>query len=1128
MRPDVVRAVMRAEMRLTRRLVRYWVFLSLALISGLGIFLYYCSLHAFFSSHSGTAAAIGPRFLIGAMGLYYVGFFLFGLVFMAFDVRARDVRERMVEVLDARPMTTPELLTGRFLAQLAAAWVPAWVMVGLMQLLGFGLPALGAPIGQTIQPASLVMFTVFMCLPAMVFSLGLTYLVTLLVRHRLIAAVLCVGILVGLIWASFRVSPLAAVFFDVSGLNWVYFPSDLLPGLITGIGLLQRAGFIVAGLAFLTLAVAVHPRLDGGSRSRRAAVGAGLFVVSLGLWGWSSGIRAAELRRQDTWLGAHEARSDELRPDVVSVRASVTVDPGDRLSVEAEMTVAAPAEGDLDHILLTLNPGLEVEEITVDGEAVPFDHSDGLLTIDLPMDMPRTLRLRYSGKPDIGFGYLDAVRTPERMAAKDAQLYILGYDRGINDRRYVALMPGIAWLPISGSAVESRDDGGQGPDFFNVDLEVTLPDDWLAAGPGARKEIGRDGDRVTYAFAPGAPVDGVAVLASRFETYAVDIDGVRMELLLSPRHSRLAESLADAADPIRRRISDLLEEFAEAGLPYPYDGFTMVEAPNALRGFGGGWRLGSVLGQPGVMIVRELGFPLARFDVPFRDESKWQDHEGGIPQAKLERVEKFFIDDFSGGNLFAGAARSFFLTECSTRGPGREALDWSFDELGTLLLSGSRGYFSAHLYSSKMNARIGEVIQTYLFSRNRGHFADAVIAALTSKPGVWEAVLDLSPVDFDPWEDPQRTIDALSLKSGTLAQIVYNDLGFDGSAAFLGDLRQAFAGGTFTLADVVAAASERNPALGRMIEDLMTTTALPGLTAEPAEVFRLPDGEGGEARYQLRVVVQNGEAAPGQFRIAYTVGEAGERSRETSDPIPIEGHGAVRFATVLTRPPAAVRIEPYLSLNRRPFRVDLPEFDEETIVETDPEEGVTPVEPVVVKDPAVIVDDLDESFEIVGGDGRSGLRLGARQRADDELDEGLPGHQYAPAPKIWSRGNAASAYGHYRHTFAWKAKGKGESRARMTAVLLEPGTWELAVHLPHKDRFPFVPMWGTWKLIIEQDGDRREVDFDSKEAGVGWNVVDTFDLGAGEVTVEFSDATTGMIVVADAVRWTPVAGGGSQ
>ena len=43
---------------------------------------------------------VGPRFLVAAMGMQVLMVFLLGLVFLAFDVRARDVRERMYEVLD--------------------------------------------------------------------------------------------------------------------------------------------------------------------------------------------------------------------------------------------------------------------------------------------------------------------------------------------------------------------------------------------------------------------------------------------------------------------------------------------------------------------------------------------------------------------------------------------------------------------------------------------------------------------------------------------------------------------------------------------------------------------------------------------------------------------------------------------------------------------------------------------------------------------------------------------------------------------------------------------------------------------------------------------------------------------
>ncbi len=1121
---DVILSVMWAELRLTRRLVRYWIFLVLALLSGMGIYLYYCSLHAFFSSYSATAASIGPRFLIGAMGLYYVGFFLFGLVFMAFDIRARDVRERMVEVLDARPMSTTELVVGRFTAQLLAAWIPAWLMVGVMQLLGYALPALGAPIGEPLQPLSLVMFTVFMCLPALAFGLALTYLVTLLVRNRLLAAVITVGVLVGLIWVSFKVSPVAGIFLDVGGMYSVSFPSDILPKIVDLVGFLQRTGYLVAAFGLLALAVAVHPRLDGGSRGRRLAIGAGLLVSGIAILGGGAGIRASNIRQLDVWLAAHEARADEDRPDIVGIEAQVGIDPGKLIDIEAEIAVAAPGDQALDTILLTLNPGLEVKEASVDGEDISFDHSDGLLELDMGLEAgaQRTLHLKYSGKPDIRFGYLDGVRTPERLPAMEAQLYILGYDRGLNDRRYVALMPAIAWLPLSGAAVEPKDGLERGPDFFDIGLEISVPEGWLAAGPGARHDVGFADGRATFSFDPGAPVDGAAVVASVFKSFSLDIEGKTMEMLLTPGHLRVVESLADAREAIRVRIADRLKECAEAGLPYPYDGFTMVEAPNALRGFGGGWRLGSVLGQPGMLLVRELTFPLARFDVPFRNESKWQDHEGGLPQAKLERAEEFFINDFSGGNLFSGAARSFLLTQCSARGPGREALDWTLDELGTLMMSGTRGYFSAHLFTPEMNAKIGQAIQNHLIGGGRGHFADSVIKVFASRPAVWKAVLGLSLVDLDPWADPQQAIDALSLKAGTLAQVVYDDLGFEGSAALLASLRGDYSGGTFTLEEFAEVAERQDEGLGAMIEDIVTTTNLPGLVGEKAEAYRLSDSEDGSARYQLNLVVRNAEETPGLFRVVYYVGADDDREKKESDPVRIEGRSAVRFSTVLTRPPTGVWVDPYLSLNRSSFRVALAEVDEGAIVEAEPSEGVAPADFETAVSDAIIVDDLDDAFEIVDGGQRTGLRLGAKDRDDAELDHGLPVEEFGPMPRVWSRASSATAFGRYRHTVAWVRKGKGTTRAQFTAVVLKPGPWELEIHLPHKQRFRLARNWGVWHLAVVQEDQRHEFDFDAKEASRGWNLVDVFDLTDGDVTVEFSDETTGMIVVADAVRWTPV------
>ena len=112
MRLSMILAIARAEIRSIRRLVRYWIFATVSAGLALLLYFYYAGIHGFVSRFSATAAAASPRYLLVVMGIVLTSIFLLGLIFLAFDVRARDERERMAEVLDVRPLSNIELLAG--------------------------------------------------------------------------------------------------------------------------------------------------------------------------------------------------------------------------------------------------------------------------------------------------------------------------------------------------------------------------------------------------------------------------------------------------------------------------------------------------------------------------------------------------------------------------------------------------------------------------------------------------------------------------------------------------------------------------------------------------------------------------------------------------------------------------------------------------------------------------------------------------------------------------------------------------------------------------------------------------------------------------------------------------------
>jgi len=1120
MRFHVLATLALAEMRLSRRLLRYWIFALLAVGSGLLVYLYYCTLHAFFSSFSATAASIGPRYLIGAMGLYFLALFMAGLVFLAFDVRARDRREGIVEVLDSRPYSNAELLTGRFLGLLLMAWIPAFLMVFLMEVLGFLLPALGAPIGETLEPFSLVGFLFSMCLPALAWTTALTFFVTLLVRHRLVASLLSLLLIGASIWASFRLPPVASVFFDVGGTYVVTFPSDMLPGVVDFMGLLQRCGILVLSLAFLALAVLIHPRRDGGSTSKKAAAATLLMLLGIGLLGASATLRFNRLDQLQRWRRAHEAEADRAGPDILEISGSIRLDPGHEMHEDLKLRLRT--ETDLEELLFTFNPGLKVTELDVAGKPCEFHQADGFLRIDLPLGAGEEaeIHLVAGGRLDTRFGYLDAVRTPEKLPGYQAQLYLLGFERAINDSDCMVLMPGVAWLPISGSAVESKNAPDPGRDFFDVDLEVEIPEALQLVGPGiVSGETSADGFRKVW-IRPGEVLDGVALVAAEYVEKHVKIEGVDFALYLSPKHAGATDSLAEARDEIVSRVSKRLRRLHDAGQDYPYPAFSLVEVPNVLRGFGGGWRLPSVLAPPGMMFLRELGFPTARFDAPFRDRSKFKDVEGGVAGAKARRVEDFFANDFSGGNLFAGFGRSLLSARTGCSGRGSAAVDWSLDSLQILVLSGVRSYFSAHLFTPEMNGVIGKAIQHYIFSGRKGHFADSVINAFNSRPKVWSSVMDRDLLHMDPWEDPQGMIDALSLKAGTLGQVLYDALGEEGGAALLARLMNRRHGQHFSMEEFLGMLDEEDPALGAIAKNLLESTGLPGFVAGDTKLFRLEDDAQGLPRYQLELRISNPEEAPGVFRMAYVLGTGDTEEETRSKPIPIGAGTTLRWSKILSSLPHDLRLLPYVSLNRRDFEIPLPECDAKKIVDAPGHDGVEILPLEEIAEEGIIIDDLDEGFSVEQGQS-SGFRLRAKLSKKEEMDGGLPVDNFGPMPRRFSRAEAASAWGRYRHTVAWTRKGAGKARAIFSTTIPSAGEWRLEIHLPSKSRFRFAPKFGSWKVDVVNGGQKHSLSFDAENGETGWNLVDSIHLEAGDLRVEIPDSGTGMIVVADAIRLLP-------
>ena len=1163
---------------------RLGAFALAAVLFGLFQYAWSAIYHFTFSGYSASSDVLlsmlggGPSSDASRIGDDILWLLVPSVVLLGFDVRARDELARIDGPLDTRPTSNLALVLGRLVALVLSHWILLACALLLCHLAGLhpwrdaveGLLQMLAALAP-FSGRSLLLFLFVDALPALLLWGALVSLLVSLLHSRI--AVLAVGFAFGVAyWAALVYAPPSLLPLLGIPIAQTALQSEIAtatPSVVVG---LQRVFVLVFAGGCVALAAAWHPRRDDGRATLLAAgislvVGAAVGVLALAAWA----VAAASPSR----MPPAERQLPALLPAdaLKKLAAAVEIEPGDSLALRIEMQVAVPPEAKAsdEPLALSLNPGLRVQELRIDGESRAFEHAEGLLTFALPKPGAKqvALSLIAAGRPSARFGYArnrPSDLPPQREAPAHAwteshlawrwhsawsPLDALGSERAIFDSRYVALMPEAHWLPTF----------GDGPSYFELDLTVDVPAGWLVAAPGRRErvapEAGAAGRPVRFRFTPATPIAEVGIFASRFESGRVQAGDVRLEVLFGPKHRRNFALFGDVSDELAERAGTVFEDLAQLGLPYPYRALTVVEVPRTLRVYDSRWRMGSVQALPGIMLLREGGFPAARFEyalrwlgfrLGYRVNSGARFKAADLPAAKLDLLEIYFGNDVTGGNPWQGAARQWFGLHAYASGEAALALDFLAQALALRLLTDRPAYFSAHSLSSRASLGGATDAMADLLTSAEQTVAAAVFAAETGHPAVWERLLD-KPLTELGRDDPGTVLRAHTLKADAVARIVLEQFGRAPVARLLARLLAQHRGSTFDEADFKAALADAGmEEATALLDHYLHESALAGFVTTPLEVERLPDDARGERRYQASVRVRNGEPAKGYLRLRYTLEEEDPYRVHSGGLVELNGHSAQEVGLVTAAPPASVVIEPFLALNRHPIPLAVPEFDSRAMAYNSQPvfSGSRPIRWQPAQEDGVVVDDLDGGFSIeVSADGLSwweSSRRWLRERLPsgwllwgrEALDQGMPQFdRSALSSNAWTRDALPLAWGRYRHTVTRAMAGSGPFLAVFEASLPVDGRWRLEYHMPPEvetgrrlladgsSRLDIgrLHVQGRYEMRIDAGAERRDVYFDSAEATPGWNRIGAWDLGVGTVRLSVSTKTDGAVVVADAIRW---------
>ena len=1116
-----------AELRSSVRRVRTFVFVAVA-AAGIVATLVLASEAT--SAVAPLAGAYAPRFVLSFVGNAWLWLFLVATVFLAFDARQQDERARVAEVLDARPTSNLALLAGRLAGTVVIAWLALVAISLLVQASGTVARMIHEAGGDetttlawwlavVVEPTSLVTLLTVDALPALAFVGALVLFLATVLRRRVLTVLVALALLGVHVYAvgSVPMYLLPAVSLVTSYAN---FASDVVPTLPGPAVLAQRAVLVLFAVALVFASAALHSRDDGGSRSRRGMTAILFAAVGVAAIAGIVAASANDFSVRARWLAAQQAARELPFPDLRSVSGEVRIEPGRSLTLDLDLGIAAPPATPLAQLHFNLNPGLTVDSVEVAGAAVSATHVDGILTVDLPEPVDPgaelALSLRASGIPDDRFAYLDSAVDWRRLAASN-RLSLLGTDAAVFSRSYVALMPGVAWLPTTGPNLASR-----ASDASDADLTVHVPEGWLVAGPGRREPVAPG----IFRFKPTAVVPEVGLFASRFERRAVEVAGVLLELLVLPEHAGQLDGLVEVMEDengIIGRVEEMLEEAEDSGLPYPFAGFSMVEVPARLRGYGGGRELDTALFPPGLALVPEYGFP-TRFERVYMDRRMTFGISPELATESADRKQgslwRLFGREGAAGHLRHLARNAFSVG--SVPGPESAALNALCRVLAARIVwrlyrTDSDILFTAHRFTDE-STRPDNPLLSLVWGGG-----PAEVRTATSRPMVWEAAERTALAELDGLADAALARDVLALRIDHAVRAIQDRYGLEKAAALLVALRDGFEATGFGTEDLARTSVEVDMDIYDLLGDWLGATVMPGFRASTVEAFRIKDAEGGQPRYQVLLDIRNSEPAPGLVRLTYA-SRPGSGRWVNSDPIPIAGDAAVHIGEILAEPPEAVWVRTYLSRNRAEMRLPVGSVDAENAVEREVFTGVRPSD-WIPEDRGIVVDDLDGGFELESADDAS--RLGGRTGVADgvETDAGLPVFRRDSRPG-WTRQALPTAWGRYRRTVARITAGQGTARATFLAELPEAGRWLLSYHVPDLKK---VGMYsevrstsdeqGVHSIEISSSGTVTTVDFDAAAATPGWNEIDAFDLTAGPVRVAVSDETSGNAVVVDAIRW---------
>jgi len=1064
-------------------------------------------------------------------------------VFMASDFLKYDSKLDTTEVIYMRAMTNADYVIGKMLGVLVV--FGGLNAIVLINALIFNVFFIDVP----FIPKLYVIYPLLISLPTLMFIFGLTFLMMALIKNQAVTFILLLGyIATTLFFLSYKFHYI----FD-----YMAFSVPLMYSDIAGFGeietiLIHRGIYLFLGIGFIFTTVLLLRRLP---QSRI------MNVISLVIAVCS--ITAAVMLGHSYLVRISEGKA--LRADIdalnrnISIQSRVSLDScdldlthsGDSIEVEARLAFSNNTEDGIDTYIFSLNPGLDVTEITRNGESLPFSRNIHLITMKPPKPLRSgdddSLLIHYRGSIDEEACYTD-ISDESREKMFRLFFYTIGKKYAFITPDYVLLTPENLWYPVTGIPYGAAYPALQAKDFSTYTLKVTTAEHLTAVSQGMC-ETEQAG---VFNFRPEVPLPQLSLAIGRYEKRSVTVDDVEFSLFVIKGHDYFSEFFTDLGEGLNETLSSVKNDFEnKIGLDYPYTRASLVETPIQFVAYPRKWTISMETVQPEQILLPEKGITLnfADFKIStFFMNRQMQRGRGGAMTP--EDIQK---------NLFRRAVGSFYTGD-SSQSRGIQAMRQmrrgsgmlrGLTFAGTSSYVGSHSVFPlyysyAHNFSSDKWPVFTTATEYYLSQKAAGRpsrFA-RMVTGTSSEEWANNALMNQSFAEIlTNAENEEDVYDVMRVKSLYLFAQIKSELGNEIFDEFLKDYLTSR---TFTDSSAEDFLNELNDEfwldLAPYFDSWFSEKRLPAFYITDLDSYEFLDTN--TARYQVTFKVTNPEPVDGLISVSFRLGGGtrggggrgsggfrmmpmGGGAEEEERFYNIKSGTTKEIGIILDSAPRALTINTLISQNLpsvfdRNFekierRDNVEPFDDERVLDT----IVTLQEPG-----SIIIDNESPGFEIRSRSSEGFLKKMVTSTTAEE--EEYTGIQFWNLPRRWKATTSGEYYGDFRHSVHFIRAGKGENSVAWNAELHQSGRYSVSYYVS-KTRTPRMRRFRDrnrqnfvedFHFTIHHDDGTEEVELDINSATEGWYDMGTYYFSQGPAIIELTDRSKGRMVYADAVKWT--------